>query len=312
MNAQIEAIRAIAAMRGEPWAIQPEAMAALRASLVTVATGGPPPEAFEGDGYEDEKSESQPRGGVAVVPLTGIITPGGGFLSRLFGIPGGLKCFHQQLVEAADDDDISAIVIHVDSPGGRASLVPEVAAEVRRLREVKPIIAVASTLATSAAYWIASQAQEIIVTPSGFAGSIGVVSTHEDISAMEERIGIKTTLIFAGKYKTEGNPFEPLDDEAKAAIQAEVNVCYERFAADVATGRNTTVDAVKSGYGEGRVLSAELAVEAGLADRVETLDETVQRLVGAQPANRSDGLTADTQLHPLVADHMSRRQRVLI
>lgn len=305
----VEAIRALAAMRGEPWAIQPEAMSAVRVALAAVAAGDQPPQhtAFIDD--EDADGQEATRGGVRIVPLTGIITPTGGFLARLFGLGGGLQEFRASMRDALDDDDISAIVIHVDSPGGRSALVAEVAAEVRAMRGRKPIVAVASTLAASAAYWIASQADEVVITPSGFAGSIGVVATHEDISKLEEQLGIKTTLIYAGEFKVEGNPFEPLSDEARAAIQAEVDITYDRFVSDVAAGRGASTDDVRAGYGEGRVLSAERALDAGLVDRIETIDETVQRLVGAPPAAESSSQSA--QLTPHLAALLTARPRFL-
>lgn len=315
-NPHIDAIRALASMSGEPWPIQREAMASVRAALTAVATGQQLPEAAlraidgasEGDGENTDL-----RGGVATIRLCGIITPEAGFLARLFGLGGGLMTFSEQLAQAVADPDISAIVLHVDSPGGQFSLVPEVAAEVRAARQSnggpKRIVAVANTLAASAAYWIACQADEVICTPSGFVGSIGALSTHEDISGMEEQLGIKTSLIYAGEYKIEGNPFEPLSAAARAAIQSEVDVCYDKFVADVAAGRGASEADVRNGYGQGRVLSAERAVEAGLADGIETIDETVQRLVGAQSTIQPQGPTSRV-MSPLAAQMLSARSRV--
>ena len=102
-------------------------------------------------------------------------------------------------------------------------------------------------------------------------------------------MGVSTTLVHAGKYKVKGNPFEPLSDEARAALQADVDDVYALFVADVAAGRGASDADVRSGYGEGRVLSAARAVDAGLVDRVATFEDVVSGLVaGEQPrAGRS-------------------------
>jgi signal peptide peptidase SppA len=147
-----------------------------------------------------------------------------------------------------------------------------------------PVTAIANTLAGSAAYWLASQADEVVVSPSGFVGSIGVFARHVDESAALAQEGLKVTLISAGDYKVEGNPYEPLSDEAQAAIQALVNETYDAFVNDVAAGRNVSAGDVLAGFGQGRMFSAQGAVAAGLADRVDTFASTVQGLLAAPPS----------------------------
>jgi signal peptide peptidase SppA len=220
----------------------------------------------------------------AVIPLQGLITPRGSFLSMLFGGGGGgLQGFRSDLREALGDDSVSSIVLDVDSPGGLVDLVPETAAEVRAARSLKPITAVANVRAASAAYWIASQAEELVVTQSGEVGSIGVLLFHEDVSKLEEEIGIKTTIISAGKYKAEGNPYEPLSREAKASLQSFVDDIYAMFVGDVAEGREAQPASVRSGFGQGRLELAADAVALGMADRVESFEATMLRL-GAEEA----------------------------
>jgi ClpP class serine protease len=93
-------------------------------------------------------------------------------------------------------------------------------------------------------------------------------------------LGIKVTLVSAGKFKVEGNPFEPLDADAEASIQRSVDESYGLFTLDVAKGRGVTVAKVRSGFGEGRLLSADEAKAENMVDRVATLDATVQGLLG--------------------------------
>lgn len=261
------------------WAIQPRALASIDARSLAQMHAEQAAGAPEAGGVLTATSmRPNAQGGtVAVLPLQGVITPRGSLIMRILGLGGGgLEGFREALDTAVNDSDISAIVLDVNSPGGLVSLVPEVAKEIREAREEKPIIAVANVMAASAAYWLASQASEVVVTESGEVGSIGVLWRHEEFSAMDARIGIKTTLIYAGKHKTEGNPFEPLTEEAKEAFQASVDDFYDMFIADVAAGRGVKEAAVREGFGQGRMVLAEQAVSDGMADRVATLEEVIE------------------------------------
>jgi len=179
------------------------------------------------------------------------------------------------------------VVLDVDSPGGAVNGVEELADEMLRARGQKPVVAVANTLAASAAYWIATAADEVVVTPSGEVGSIGVFAVHEDFSAALEAAGIRVSLVSAGKYKMEGNPYEPLGDEGRAALQERVDDYYGMFVGAVARGRGVAAKDVREGFGQGRLVGARQAVELGMADRVATLDETLDRVARRVAGNRS-------------------------
>jgi signal peptide peptidase SppA len=181
----------------------------------------------------------------------------------------------------------------VNSPGGFVDLIPEVAADIRAARAQKPVVAVANTTAGSAAYWLASQASQLVVSPSGEVGSIGVYQIHEDLSGMLAKEGVNVTIVRAGKYKVEGHPFGPLSEDATAAMQSDVNDYYDMFTSDVAKGRGVTQDEVKGGYGEGRMVLAKRAVKSGLADKVEQLSDTVKRL--GHPGARAALQRADVE-----------------
>jgi signal peptide peptidase SppA len=142
-------------------------------------------------------------------------------------------------------------------------------------RQSKPITAVVNHLAASAAYWLASAATEIVVSPSGEVGSIGVFAAHDDVSAAMAREGVARTLISAGKYKTEGHPFGPLTEEARLNIQKRVDEYYAMFVRDVARFRDKPINAIYNGFGEGRVVGATEAVRLGMADSVGTLEMVV-------------------------------------
>jgi len=221
------------------------------------------------------------RGGVAVIPIRGVIAHRA---NQLEASSGGTstEMIASMLAQVAADDSIGTIVYDIDSPGGTVPGVQELAAQMFALRGVKKQIAQVNSLAASAAYWLASQADEIVSIPSGSAGSIGVFSVHQDVSAALEKDGIKVSMIKAGKFKTEGNPFEPLSDEARATIQTRVDEAYAKFTADVARGRGVSAADVRNGFGEGRVLPAKEAKAAGLIDRIATLDETLARATGGR------------------------------
>jgi signal peptide peptidase SppA len=237
-------------------------------------------------GRRGQPARSQDQ--IAIIPLHGVITPRGSLLARIFGLGGGLEQFRADLQAAMADDNVSSVILDVDSPGGTVDMVPETAAEILAARgNGKPILAISNTMAASAGYWIASAADELSVTPSGQVGSIGVFTVHEDISRMAESMGVKTTIISAGRFKTDGNPFEPLSKSAQQAMQTNVNDLYAMFVDSVAAGRGVPAQAVRAGYGEGRMVLAERAQMLGMVDRVETLDDMIAR-VGGTP------VTADT------------------
>lgn len=290
-----------AEFRQTPWAVRPETLATITALLrghvsaeeARERVGRQGPEA-EAEAAERAAAAQQAAmrtgsiaGAVAVISLRGLITPRGSFLSMLFGGGGGLQAFRRNLRDALSNDDIASILIDIDSPGGSTDLVAETANEIRSARGTKPIVAIANTWAASAAYWLGSQADELVVTPSGEVGSIGVFCIHEDWSKWNEEFGINVTYIKAGKFKTEGNPDEPLTEEAEAAIQAKVDEFYGMFVADVAKGRGATASAVRAGYGEGRMVTAKQAVALGMADRVDTYEGTVEKLVRGKARSRS-------------------------
>jgi signal peptide peptidase SppA len=270
----------------QPWAILPGTLAAIRELVVMRANG----ERFTdeeiqeriGAGPARRSASRSTTGGandVAVIPIYGSIVPKANIMTEISGGT-SVADLRGAFMQAMADPDIGAVVFDVDSPGGLTDQMPEFAADIRSQRGKKPVLAVSNTMMASAAYWIASQADEVAVSPSSLTGSIGVFAAHDDLSAASEQVGVKTTLISAGKYKTEGNPYEALSDDARGHIQDLVDSAYGMFTADVAKGRRVAVDSVRSGYGEGRVLDAKSAVKVGLADRVATLPQTISRAAG--------------------------------
>lgn len=211
-------------------------------------------------------------GNVAVIPIQGVLTQKGSWFSD------GTEVLCRTIQAAVGSKAIGGVVLDVCSPGGSVFGLQEFADGIYDLRGEKPIIAVANPLAASAAYWAAAAADQIVVTPSGKVGSVGIFSMHMNQAGMLEQMGLDVTLIYAGRYKTEGNDFQPLGDEAKAEMQRSVDEAYGMFISSLAKCRNTPKSQVEANYGQGRVMSAQQAVEAGMADRVATLDQVLEKM----------------------------------
>lgn len=248
------------------WALMPERTShALQAWARLHADGRPP--------VTSGPARPVAVGQVAVIQILGFID------QRYWASTTAIGQLIDQLVL---DPAIKAIVLEIDSPGGTLYGVPELAAKLLAAREQKKIVAIANSLMASAAYWIGTAAEEVWVTPGGEVGAIGVWQMHIDASEAMKQIGWAPTIISAGKYKMEGNPYEPLGDEAKVFMQQRIDEYYDLFTKGVAKARGVTPAAVRAGYGAGRVLGAVEAKAANLVDRIGTMDELLGKL-GARP-----------------------------
>ena len=261
-----------AVLTGRPWAIMPSVLY----GMVERVRAGTPFQAAV-------SPTATRRGTVAVLPIYGTITQkgGGGFLDFLMGGGTSTEKFGAMFSQVMADESVKAVILDIDSPGGSVFGVPELADMIFKARGGKPIVSVINTLGASAAYWLATQTDQIVASPSSELGSIGVYALHEDISEMVKGMGVAVTLVSAGKHKTEANEFEPLSEEARDAIQARVDDYYGMFVKAVARGRGVTESAVRGGFGEGRVVGAVDAVKLNMADRVATLGQTLQRFAGS-------------------------------
>ena len=283
-----------------PWALMPERLQAMTAVLTRWSSDEPPKEETLFQVNTDrvmrdtrkQFAASSAGAGIAVLPLYGVITQRGNMVDDISG-PGSTSTqkFTSALRQVLADDTVAQILIDIDSPGGSVYGVSELAAEIMKARTQKPVVAVANSLAASAAYWIGCAAGEFYVTPGGEVGSSGVWQAHFDYSKALEGDGVKPTLISAGKFKVEGNPYVPLDLEALSFMQSRVDDYYNAFAKAVAKGRGLTVNDVREGMGEGRVLGADAALAAKMVDGVATFDEVLAKIQktarSAQPVGAS-------------------------
>jgi len=263
---------------GSRWLIDP---IHLRPLMERVATATPEAVAAAVAAYHDP----QPKviGDIALIECSGPITHRCSWFSMWYG-SSTIESMQAQLRSALQDPAVKTIVWRVDSPGGVIDMVPEFADELFAAREIKPMIAVSDTMIASAASWLFMQCNQVIVPKSGSIGSIGTYMLHEDISQMLEEWGIKLTFIYAGEHKVEGNPYEPLSDEARAHFQSEANLIFGWFNAAVARGRDVTTKVVLDTFGQGRMFYGQTAVKLGMADKVGTFDSIIGRLQGRKRA----------------------------
>ena len=218
--------------------------------------------------------EGEPLGPIVRLPVFGFVSARPSLSSLFFGGT-SLQDLRGHLVAALEAPSVKSIVLDVDSPGGSVYGMHQTWSAIRAANQVKPVHAVISGLGASAAYWLASAARTIAIAPLAEAGSIGIVGVHADRSAFWHAQGVTHTILTAGAYKAEGHDLAPLAPEAEASIRRRIDQAYTHFVTDVAAGRGTTPAVVRAGYGEGRLLSAEDAIEAGLVDRLGTLEEVV-------------------------------------
>lgn len=225
---------------------------------------------------------------IAVIPVVGSLVrrtvgldPASGFTSYA-EIAG--------MVDAAlADPSVEGIVLDIDSPGGEAGGVFELGERIRAADGVKPVWAVASDTAFSAAYAIGCSASRLLVSRTGGVGSIGVIAMHVDQTARDAQQGYRYTPITAGDHKNDFSPHEKLGPEAHARLQAEVDRLYAMFVDHVAVMRKLDTDAVRAT--EAGIYFGTDAVTAGLADAVGSLDAVLAEFSSFLVARRARGHT---------------------
>lgn len=209
--------------------------------------------------------------GTAIIPVHGtLINRYGGYY---FGFITGYNFIRRQRAMAELDDDVERIIYDINSYGGHATGCFELADDIFSLRGGKPTIAVVDANCYSAAYALASATDRIVVTPSGGAGSVGVMQVHIERSKMLEEMGIKVNIIKAGDHKADANPYEALPEDVRQEMQADVDKTYDMFVALVARNRGLDEKVVRDT--EARCYMAQDALAIGLIDAVATPDQAV-------------------------------------
>ena len=266
--------RAFELAASRPWLMLPDALD----SLLAVADRQGDPEALEarlGRPLDNTRAVSV-RDGVAVIPVTGPIMRYANLLTRISGATSTQE-LATDIQTALDSPQVRAIVLSIDSPGGEANGINELADMIHAARGKKPIKAYVGGTGASAAYWIASAADEIVVDDTAMLGSIGVVL---EVAVRKDEAGAKRYTITSSNAPNKRPDIET--EEGRAEIAKSIDALAEVFAAKVA--RNLGVDAadVPAMGDHGGLRVGGAAVEAGLAHRLGSLESLITEL--ARPA----------------------------
>lgn len=221
-------------------------------------------------------------GSTALITIDGPLVNRGAWIDANCGLT-SYEGIGAQVREAEADSSIRGVILDLNSGGGEATGMFAAAAAIRQLAKSKYVVAVVNDLAASAAYGLASAADEIVISPTSIVGSIGVVMLHLDRSAEMAAKGVRPTLIHAGAHKVDGNPFEQLSEEVRATMQRDLDAMHARFLETVALGRGTRLTAAAARATEAKTFIGRDAIAAGLADRFGTVEEILAELSAKKP-----------------------------
>ena len=291
---------ALRALTAEPWAIRPDYlqfMAGLamldrdgradrRAAegqdwfrMDLTAAAGPTAERLEGTRYTVVTP-----GGVAIVPVIGPIFPRANLMTEMSGTGTSAAMLLNDLQLARDSNEVGAIALVVDSPGGSPTGLNAIADILHEMRGRKQVIAHVTGSAASAAYWIASAAGELALDKTGMVGSIGVVAALSKQVQPDQAGNLQIEIVSSGAPNKRP---DPQSDDGASEIRVLLDALEDQFVKDVARGRRTTAAKVRSDFGAGGMKVGAAAVAAGMADRVLGFDQTMKQLSRTAANERS-------------------------
>jgi len=223
---------------------------------------------------ETDESTSHITNGVAVLSYSGSFHKK---LSGLNALSGGIsgESIINDLTTAVNDDSVKGIVLSLDTPGGTVDGVSDVVSAINAAKAVKPVVTYADGLLASAGVWLGSTSNAVVCNEMAQIGSIGVIMVHQEESKGAAKSDVTSTVLTAGKYKGDGNRYEPLSVEAKARLQDSLDYYYSLFVDHVASSRGMTVADCLSRAAEGRMFIGAQAVEAGLVDHIGNLETAI-------------------------------------
>jgi protease-4 len=208
---------------------------------------------------------------VAIIRLDGEIH-GGESEPGLFGGGGaGARDITSQIRQATDDEQVDAVILRVDSPGGAVVASDEIARAVRRLRDEKAVVASMGDLAASGGYYVASQAQRVFANPGTVTGSIGVIAILPNLEGTASKLGVRPVVLKSGELKDVGSPFREMTPRERDLYQALLDEAHTQFVASVAQGRDMDESKVRE-LADGRPYSGRQAEANGLVDELGDLE----------------------------------------
>jgi len=283
-------VNAIELVMARMWAIQPEMLE----TIVSIAEReNQTPELIAeklGRPLMNTRS-AYVRESVGVVPLTGPMFRRANLFTEISGAT-STEQFLGDLRTAADNPDVKAIVLDIDSPGGDATSIAETAERVREISKSKPVVAYIDGLGASAAYWIAAAATEIVISKTGIAGSIGAVLTV--------RRGKNESLV---EFVSSQSPYkrpDPDKEDGRDALQKQIDTFAQVFIESVAQLRGVSVETVLSDFGRGGIKVGADAVKAKMADRVGSLESVIAGLSGKKLQSEENVMAEEKKDKPAI------------
>ena len=191
----------------------------------------------------------------------------------------------KELIKLKEDEEVKAVVIRVNSPGGSAYVSDQIWKQVKALKAEKPVVVSMGNVAASGGYYISCAANQIVAEPNTLTGSIGVFGMFPNMTGLFEKLDITSDVVKTHTFSDMGNTARPMTEAEKALVQGTVERNYRTFLSRCADGRNMSVEAIDA-IGQGRVWTGEQALANGLVDRLGDLDTAIQ--VAADLADLSE------------------------
>jgi len=255
-----------AEMKKEIWAMETRRLTAMFSQFNQIA-----PEAMVNlieIKIEKQKAQIRIENDIAIINIHGLLMKNPPGWLAWFGIETtDYNNLREQIAEALGNDNIKSILLHIDSPGGTVAGVSEAAEAIAEANKAKPVTAYIEDIGASGAYYLASQAGNIIANPNAEVGSIGVYGVYEDLSKMAEMIGVKVIVIRSGEHKGMGVPGAEITETQIKAIQDVIDGMNENFKSAVATGRKFDKEKINE-LATGQVWIAKEALKLGLIDNI--------------------------------------------
>ena len=185
----------------------------------------------------------------------------------------------KKLHELSEDDDVKAIVLRINSPGGTVGSVQEISEEIGRCRaKGKKIVASMGDVAASGGYYLAAASDHIVANPGTITGSIGVILEFGNLEGLFQKVGLKLEIIKSGAHKDIGSPARPLTAEEKQMLQASIDDAYAQFFDAVSQGRHLSHDQLKH-IADGRIFTGRQALQVGLVDELGNQEDAIQAAI---------------------------------
>lgn len=180
----------------------------------------------------------------------------------------------QEIRDLSERDDVKAVVVRIDSPGGAVGPSQEIYSEIVRLKQKKTVVASMGAIAASGGYYAAVAANRIVANPGTITGSIGVIIEFMNAEELLNKIGLKGYVVKSGRYKDVGSPLRKMEKDEKDLLQGVIDDVNGQFIRAVATGRNMKEEDVAK-IADGRIFSGAQARERGLVDRLGDLTDAI-------------------------------------